>query len=71
MTKVIDARGLEPPQPFELAMDAIADLQKGEGFLLLLDRMPHPLLRLLDRDGYRHESRVQDDGTVEVRIDYP
>ncbi|BAL24723.1 hypothetical protein AZKH_2417 [Azoarcus sp. KH32C] len=52
-------------------MDAIADLQKGEGFLLLLDRMPHPLLRLLDRDGYRHESRVQDDGSVEVRIDYP
>lgn len=71
MSRIVDARGLEPPQPFELAMDAIADLTPGERFTLVLDRMPHPLLRILDRDGYRHESRVRDDGAVEVEILHP
>lgn len=71
MSRIVDARGLEPPQPFELAMDAIADLIPGERFTLVLDRMPHPLLRILDRDGYRHESRIRDDGAVEVEILHP
>ena len=45
---IVDARGLEPPEPFEHAMEALANLQAGEQFTLLLDRMPHPLLRLLE-----------------------
>lgn len=71
MNAIVDARGLEPPQPFELAMDAVADLPKGGRFTLLLDRMPHPLLRILERDGYRHESRIRDDGAVEIEITNP
>ncbi len=65
--KVIDARGLEPPEPFELAMEALADLPEGETLILLLDRTPWPLLRMLDRDGTRYEYEVRDDA-VEVRI---
>ena len=68
MSRVIDARGLESPQPFEQAMDALMDLPKGQHLTLLLDRMPHPLLRILDRDGYKHESRIRDDGVVEIDI---
>ncbi|MCK0507779.1 DUF2249 domain-containing protein [Aromatoleum anaerobium] len=71
MKPVIDARGLEPPQPFELVMEAIADLRPGEGVKLLLDRMPYPLFRILDRDRYRYESRVRDDGVVEIDIVAP
>lgn len=71
MKQVIDARGLEPPQPFELVMEAIADLRPGEGVKLLLDRMPYPLFRILDRDRYRYESRVRDDGVVEIDIIAP
>ena len=37
---------------------------------LLLDRMPYPLLRLLDREGYRHEEQVGEDA-VEVLITRP
>lgn len=66
--RVVDVRGLEPPEPFERAMEAVVDLAPGEAFTLLLDRMPHPLLRVLERDGYRHEARVRDDGAVEVLI---
>ena len=29
-TRTVDARGLEPPEPFERAMEALADLQDGE-----------------------------------------
>ncbi|THF66314.1 DUF2249 domain-containing protein [Pseudothauera nasutitermitis] len=66
--RVVDARGLEPPEPFELAMEALADLPNGEVLTLLLDRVPWPLLRILERDGQRHEYRVREDGVVEVLI---
>jgi uncharacterized protein (DUF2249 family) len=69
--KTVDARGLEPPEPFERAMEAIADLPAGGQFILLIDRMPHPLLRMLERDGYRHEVGFRDDGTVEILISRP
>lgn len=68
---VVDARGLEPPGPFEMAMEAVADLQPGARVVLLLDRMPHPLFRVLDRDGYGYTPRVCDDGSVEVTIEHP
>lgn len=68
---IVDARGLEPPEPFERAMEALTDLPPGGNFVLLLDRMPHPLLRILERDGYRHEATFRDDGAVEIRISRP
>ena len=68
---IVDARGLEPPEPFERAMEALAELQPGQQFTLLLDRMPHPLLRMLDRDGYRNEVSIRDDGAVEILIGRP
>ena len=69
--KTVDARGLEPPEPFERAMEALADLPPGCQFTLLIDRMPHPLLRILERDGYRHEAGFRDDGAVEILITRP
>ena len=69
--KTVDARGLEPPEPFERAMEALAALPPGGQFTLLLDRMPHPLLRILERDGYRHEAGFRDDGAVEILITRP
>lgn len=69
--KTVDARGLEPPEPFERAMEALADLQPGAQFTLVIDRMPHPLLRILERDGYRHQAEFRDDGAVEILISRP
>lgn len=71
MTRQIDARGLEPPQPFELVMEGLADLAAGESLAVLLDRMPYPLFRILDRDGYRHSERIREDGVVEIEITAP
>jgi uncharacterized protein (DUF2249 family) len=54
---VIDARGLEPPRPFELVMEALCELQPGDSIRLILEREPFPLFRVLDRNGYRYQVR--------------
>ena len=66
--RVIDARGLEPPEPFVLTMDALDRLPDGEKLLLLLYREPYPLYKALANNGYRHESELTPDGTVEILI---
>ncbi|MBR0564830.1 DUF2249 domain-containing protein [Azoarcus sp. L1K30] len=66
---LVDARGLEPPAPFEMALEAVADLGAGGSILLLLDRMPHPLFRILERDGYAYTPQIRADGAVEVLIE--
>lgn len=66
--RVIDARGLEPPEPFVLTMDALDRLPDGEKLLLLLYREPYPLYKALANNGYRHESEHTPDGTVEILI---
>lgn len=65
---VLDARYLEPPEPFVKTMDMLATLPPGQSMLLLLFREPHPLYRVLQQDGYRYRSQLQDDGTFEILI---
>ena len=69
--RMIDTRGLVPPEPFEQVIEALADLAPQTSLVVCLDRMPHPLLRILDRDGYRHHARLRADGAVEVEITAP
>lgn len=65
---VVDARYLEPPEPFVLTMDALDLLPPGEKLLLLLFREPHPLYKVLRQNGYRYESELVADGTFEILI---
>jgi TusA-related sulfurtransferase len=65
---VVDARGLEPPEPFERVMEAISDMGKEDTVLMLLEREPVPLYRVLDRNGYEHVTKLRDDGVFEIRI---
>ncbi len=66
--RVIDARGLEPPEPFVLTMDALDRLPKGEKLLLQLYREPYPLYKALANNGFTHEAEHMPDGTVEILI---
>ena len=68
--RVIDARGLEPPEPFVLTMDALDKLPRGEKLLLLLYREPYPLYKALANNGFRHEIELTADGTVEILIQH-
>jgi tRNA 2-thiouridine synthesizing protein A len=65
---VIDARDLEPPEPFERVMEALSDLKPGHQIKLILNREPHPLYRVLERNGYAYEQTWFNDGRCEILI---
>jgi len=64
----IDARGLEPPEPFERVMEALCELEPGGEILLILSREPAPLYRVLERNGYSWDTNWFDDGRCEILI---
>jgi uncharacterized protein (DUF2249 family) len=67
---LVDARDLEPPEPFERAMAAVELLRPGQRVRLLLHREPFPLYNLLDSMGMRHEtSFTVADGYFTILID--
>lgn len=68
MTIVVDARDLEPPEPFERVMEALCALKPGDDVLLVLTREPFPLYRVLERNGYTWKTTGFDDGRFEIRI---
>ena len=65
---VIDAREMEPPEPFERVMEALCELAPSDDVLLVLNREPFPLYRVLERNGYAWQATPFDDGRFEIRI---
>jgi uncharacterized protein (DUF2249 family) len=54
---VIDARRLDPPEPFERLLEALSVMQPQQQVLLILDREPRPLYRFLAQNDYRYETQ--------------
>lgn len=67
----IDARDLEPPEPLEKVMQALALLRPGQSIRLLLPREPFPLYPILAAHGYGHETRMEADGSYVILIRQP
>ena len=65
---MVDARGLEPPEPMERVMQTLALLRPGQSIRLLLHREPFPLYPLLAERGYRHATRMEADGSYVILI---
>jgi len=65
---VVDARFMEPPEPFVKTMEMLDTLQEGEKMLLLLYREPHPLYKVLRQNGHACETELMPDGTYEILI---
>lgn len=65
---LLDARFLEPPEPFVQAMAMLETLPAGEEMCLLLYREPHPLYKVLQQNGYAWRSQLCADGTFEIFI---
>ncbi len=65
---VVDARGLEPPEPLERVMQALALLRPGQSIRLLLHREPFPLYPLLAERGYGHATLMEADGSYVILI---
>ena len=49
---LLDVRGLEPPEPLELVLDALSILEKDQQLRMMIDREPYPLYPMLDRDNF-------------------
>ncbi len=60
----LDVRGLTPPQPMELTLEALETLPDGERLVQLNDRVPVFLLPLLDARGYQYRLAEDERGTV-------
>ena len=65
---LVDARGLEPPEPMEKVMQTLALLRAGQSIRMLLHREPFPLYPLLAARGYRHLTHMEADGSYVILI---
>jgi hypothetical protein len=66
--RLIDGRGMEPPEPLELAVAELAVLPAGGELVMLLNCEPLPLYAILERNGYRYRAERRADGTNEIHI---
>lgn len=53
----LDVSDMEPPEPLEQALAALATLGEGDYLRLLHRREPFPLYGLLDQHGFRWHTR--------------
>lgn len=64
----LDVRGLEPPEPMERALGALDRLQPGDQLLMIIDRQPRPLYRILNSNGYAYRETLKPEGVFEILI---
>jgi uncharacterized protein (DUF2249 family) len=65
---LLDLRGLFPPEPMERVLDALAALLAGQQIRMLIEREPHPLYRILERNNYRYTSTEPEPGLYQIVI---
>lgn len=63
----MDVSDLEPPEPLERVLDALADLPAGDRLRMIHRREPFPLYDLLRRLGYGWQTEGKD-GRYEILI---
>lgn len=66
---VVDGRGLEPPEPMERVLAALAAMREGERVRFLIHREPLPLYPILKQLGYRHQTHLLVNGDYEILIE--
>lgn len=67
----LDLRDMFPPEPMERVLDALTVLASGQQVRLLIDREPHPLYRILERNGYTFQASEPEPGLYQVIIQEP
>ena len=64
----LDVRDLEPPEPMQQALAALAVLKPGEQLRMLHHREPFPLYAILRERGFTYRTRQLADDNYEVLI---
>ena len=65
---VVDARGLEPPEPMVRVLNALDELPRGERLQMLIHVEPRPLFRVLERNQFAYRCELKLEGYFEVTI---
>lgn len=66
--KIVDARGLPHPEPFERVVEALTELELGDQLKLIIHQEPRPLYRFLERNRYAYKAECFADGRYEILI---
>lgn len=66
--KVIDNRGLEPPQPMMRTLKLLGKVSDGGSLAIINDRRPLFLYEELNDRGYKHETEALEDGSFKITI---
>lgn len=66
--KIIDNRGLEPPEPMQRTLKALDELKAGEKLMIINDRKPMFLFEELDQRGYQYEVKPHQESGFEIVI---
>ena len=56
--KIVDARGLQHPEPFERVVEALTELALGDQIKLIIHQEPRPLYRFLERNRYANKNTL-------------
>ena len=65
---MLDVRGLEPPEPMERVLGALSTLAPDARLLMIIDRQPRPLYRILQNNGYAYRETLTPEGVFEILI---
>lgn len=65
---ILNVRGLEPPEPLERVLEALSSLLPEQQLCMQIDREPLPLYRMLDANGFDHQTNPMPDFSYEVLI---
>lgn len=68
---LVDARGFDPPEPFERVLTVLSRRKRHQRVRLLLHREPFPLYDILRQMGLAHSTRQRPDGSYEILIHEP
>ena len=64
----VDARDMQPPEPFEATMNAVDTMTLEDEVVLWIYRYPEPLFNVLRRNGYSFNEGKGPEGCFEFRI---
>jgi uncharacterized protein (DUF2249 family) len=67
----LDVRGIAPPEPMALILDALDQLGADARLHVRIDREPLPLFRILAGHGYSHRCEACADGGYALTIWLP
>ena len=65
---LLDTRDMAPPEPYELATDALDNLQHGKFLCLVISRRPLLLYPWVEEHGFCEITKQSNDDTFEVYI---